>query len=107
VPRADLGLPDTIDETFTLSQGETVHTVGEAHLAACQHSRQVAEAHALDEQFPWHQGRVSLRFVYAHMIAELLRPEKVTAHLIGGPGDWVAWPRIFDRGSFSWPGRRS
>ncbi len=73
MPRADLGLPDTIDETFTLSQGETVHTVGEAHLAACQHSRQVAEAHALDEQFPWHQGRVSLRFVYAHMIAELAR----------------------------------
>jgi len=50
-----------------------VHTVGQAHLAACQHSRQVAEAHALDEQFPWHQGSVSLRFIYAHMIAELAR----------------------------------
>jgi len=70
VPRADLGLPDTIDETFILSRGDTVHTVGQAYLAACQHSRQVAEAHALDEQFPWHQGPVSLRFVYAHMIAE-------------------------------------
>jgi len=73
VPRADLGLPDTIDETFTLSRGDTVHTVGEAYLAACRHSRQVAEAHALDKQFPWHQGAVSLRFVYAHMIAELAR----------------------------------
>jgi len=43
----------------------------------------------------------------AEIAGYLLRPEKVTAHLIGGPGDWVAWPRIFDRGSFSWPGRRS
>ncbi len=53
--------------------------MGETHLAACQRSRQVAEAHALDEQFPWHRGQVTLRFVYAHLIAELARH--------AGPGD--------------------
>ncbi len=73
VPRADVGLPDTVDESLTLAQGDTLDTVGEAFFAACQHSRHVAEEHDLDEQFPWHQGPVSLRFVYMHMIAELAR----------------------------------
>ena len=41
--------------------------------AAGEHSRAVAASHDLDEQFPWHHGPVSLRFVYVHMIAELAR----------------------------------
>jgi len=73
VERADLGLPDTVDESFTLSPGDTVFTVGESYVAACERSRQVAQAHDLDEEFPWHQGPVSLRFIYAHMIAEHAR----------------------------------
>ena len=44
-----------------------------AFLAACEHSREVAAEHHLDEQFPWHQGPVSLRYIYGHMIAELAR----------------------------------
>lgn len=73
VPRAELGLPDTIDESFLLEPEDTVDSVLGAFLAACEHSREVATAHDLDEQFPWHQGPVSLRFVYVHMIAELAR----------------------------------
>lgn len=73
VPRSDLGLPDTVDESFILSPDDTIDSVREAFLRACEHSRTVAAAHDLDEQFPWHQGPVSLRFVYAHMIAELAR----------------------------------
>ena len=73
VPRADLGLPDTIDESFVLEPEDTVDSVRGAFLAACEHSREVAAAHRLDEQFPWHQGPVSLRFIYGHMIAELAR----------------------------------
>jgi hypothetical protein len=38
-----------------------------------KHSRAVAAAHEVDEQFPWHHGPVSLRFVDVHMIAELAR----------------------------------
>ena len=73
VPRAEIGLPDTVDESFVLEPGDTVDSVREAFLDACEHSRKVAAAHQLDEQFPWHDGPVSLRFIYAHMIAELAR----------------------------------
>ena len=73
VTRADLGLPDIVDESFTLRSEDTVDTVGAAFLAACEQSRHVAHEHDLDEQFPWHQGAVSLRFIYTHLIAELAR----------------------------------
>jgi len=73
VPRAELGLPDTIDESFVLEPEDTVDSVRGGFLAACEHSREVAAAHDLDEQFPWHHGPVSLRFIYGHMIAELAR----------------------------------
>jgi hypothetical protein len=73
VPRAELGLPDTIDESFVLEPEDTLDSVRGAFRAACEHSRKVAAAHQLDEQFPWHRGPVSLRFAYVHMIAELAR----------------------------------
>lgn len=73
VPRHDLGLPDTVDESFALSPGDTVPTVREAYLRACERSRSVAAEHDLDEEFPWHEGPVNLRFIYAHLIAELAR----------------------------------
>ncbi len=73
VSRADLGLPDTIDESFVLLPEDTVESVRAEFLAACEHSREVAAGHSLDEQFPWHRGPVSLRYIYVHMIAELSR----------------------------------
>lgn len=73
VPRADLGLPDTVDESFVLTAEDTIDSVREAFRAACVRSREIAAEHALDEQFPWHQGPVSLRYIYGHMIAELAR----------------------------------
>lgn len=73
VPRAEVGLPDTVDESFVLEPEDTVDSIREAFLAACEHSRVVAVEHDLDEQFPWHQGPVNLRFIYGHCIAELAR----------------------------------
>ena len=73
VPRSELGLPQTVDESFALGADDTIATVREAFLAACEHSRAVAAGHDLDEQFAWHSGPVTLRFVYAHLIAELAR----------------------------------
>lgn len=73
VPRSELGLPDTVDESFALTDDDTVESVREAFLAACEHSRAVAAARDLDDEFAWHQGPVSLRFIYAHLIAELAR----------------------------------
>ena len=73
VPRGDLGLPDTIDESYVLGPEDTVASVREAFLAACERSREVAAEHSLDEQFEWRYGPVNLRYIYAHMIAELAR----------------------------------
>ena len=73
VPRADLGLPDTVDESFVLEPEDTVDGVRAAFLAACEHSRSVAAEHDLDEQFSWHDRTVTLRFIFSHMIAELAR----------------------------------
>lgn len=74
VHRSELGLPETVDESFVLEAADTVDSVRQAFLAACDRSREIAAGHPdLDEQFPWHGGAVSLRFVYLHMVAELAR----------------------------------
>lgn len=73
VPREALGLPDTVDESFVLSPEDTIDSVRTAYVAACERSRTIAAEHSLDEQFAWHHGPVSLRYVYGHLIAELAR----------------------------------
>ena len=73
VPREVLELPVTVEETFVLAPEDTVESVTNGFIAACAHSREAASSRSLDEQFPWHDGPVTLRFVYVHMIAELAR----------------------------------
>lgn len=73
VPRAQVGLPETVEESFVLDDGDTIASVRAAHLAACERSREIAAEHDLDEEFPWHAGPVSLRYVHAHLVAELAR----------------------------------
>lgn len=73
VPRADLGIPNTVDESFVLAEDDTVDTVRAAYAEACVRSRAIAAEHAWDEEFPWHAGPVSLRYVHAHLVAELAR----------------------------------
>ncbi|MET8520274.1 DinB family protein [Nocardioides sp. NPDC004968] len=73
VPRKEIGLPDTVDESFMLDPEDTVESVRAAHRAACERSREVAAGHELDDAFNWHGNAVSLRFIYAHMIQELAR----------------------------------
>lgn len=73
VSREELGLPETIDESYVLTPEETVASIREAFVSACERSREIAAEHGLDEQFEWRFGPVTLRYVYAHMIAELAR----------------------------------
>ncbi|NNG34231.1 DinB family protein [Nakamurella aerolata] len=73
VARAELGLPDTVDESFILSDDDTVAGVRQAFVDACAVSRTIAAEHDLDEQFHWHRDPVNLRFIYGHLIAELAR----------------------------------
>ena len=73
VHRHDLGLPDDIDDSFLIDPDDTVESVRAAYVEACAHSRAVAEGRDLDEEYQWREARVSLRFIYAHMIRELAR----------------------------------
>jgi hypothetical protein len=73
LPRAQLGIPDTVDESFTLEPVDTVTSVLAAHRSACEESRRIAAEHDLDEEFTWYDRSVSLRFVHGHLIAELAR----------------------------------
>lgn len=75
VSRTELGLPDDLDDTFRVAEDDTVAGVGRAYVEACERSRAITAEHELDELFAWPRaGRdVSLRFVLAHMVAELAR----------------------------------
>lgn len=73
VSRQEIGLPDTVDESFVLEGDDTVASIRAGYEAACANSREVAAGHELDEEFDWHGNRVTLRFVYVHMIQELAR----------------------------------
>ncbi|MER6939522.1 DinB family protein [Nocardioides sp. NPDC127514] len=73
VPRKEIGLPDTVDESFIPDPEDTVESVRANHRAACERSREIAAGHELDDEFDWHGNPVSLRFIYAHMIQELAR----------------------------------
>lgn len=73
VPRADLGLPETVDESFVLDDADTVASVRADYLGACAASREIAAGRDLDEVYEWHGRSVSLRFVHAQLIQELAR----------------------------------
>lgn len=73
VPRAELGLPDTVDASFRIPPEATLDTLRTSYHAACARSREIAAEHDLDTTFTWHDRTVTLRFVHLHMVAELAR----------------------------------
>lgn len=73
VSREQLGIPETVDESFTLAPEDTVAEVQRRYLEACDRSRAIAAEHDLDEVFDWRGAPVNLRFVYAHLLTELSR----------------------------------
>jgi uncharacterized damage-inducible protein DinB len=73
VDRHALGLPDDIDDSFRLTDADTIGSVTADFAAACAHSRTVVDEHDLDEQFPWRLGPVTLRFVLTHVVQEYAR----------------------------------
>jgi len=73
VPREQIGIPETVDESFTLAPEDTVVEVRRRYHDACDRSREIAAEHDLDEVFDWRGTPVSLRFLYAHLLTELAR----------------------------------
>jgi hypothetical protein len=70
--RADIGLPPTPDESFVLSDDDTIATVRQAHLEACEASRRVTSGLDLDSIIHGNRrGPLPLRWVYLHVLREL------------------------------------
>ena len=70
--RAELGLPPTPDESFVLSDDDTIATVRQAHLEACEASRRATSELDLDNLLRGNRrGPLPLRWVYIHVLREL------------------------------------
>lgn len=75
-PAEELGLGDLTDEgaTWRLGPGDTVASLSEEYERACAESRRTAAGFALDEAVPHPElGRVTLRWIYVHMVEETAR----------------------------------
>lgn len=70
--RAEIGIPATPDETFVLDDGDTIASIQQAHLDACEASRRAASPLALDDLVHGNRrGPLPLRWVYLHTLREL------------------------------------
>lgn len=72
--RAEVGLPDTIDESFALLAGDTVAGAVAEYQRVCAEARAIAASRGLDDvAHHLRRGPVTLRWIYLHMIEELAR----------------------------------
>jgi hypothetical protein len=70
--RAQIGLPPTPDDSFILRDDDTIATVRQAHLEACEASRRMTAELALDDIIEGNRrGPLPLRWVYLHVLREL------------------------------------
>lgn len=73
-PRAELGIPSQVDDSFRLSSEDTIDAVSEDFRQAAATSDRIALDHDLDDTgLHPRLGEVSLRWMYVHMIEELAR----------------------------------
>ncbi|MEU4560954.1 DinB family protein [Actinoplanes sp. NPDC023936] len=70
--RADIGIPETPDESFILVASDTIESVRDTYLEACDDSRRAARNLDLDDLLPGNRrGPLPLRWVYLHVLREL------------------------------------
>jgi uncharacterized damage-inducible protein DinB len=74
-PAEDIGLNvGGGDDSWELTENETVEALAEEYQRTCDQSRQTAAGFALDDAVPNRRlGQVSLRWIYVHMIEETAR----------------------------------
>lgn len=70
--RSELGLPPTPDDSFVLTDEDSIDTVRRAHHEACEASRRATAQLQLDDVLPGNRrGPLPLRWVYLHVLREL------------------------------------
>jgi hypothetical protein len=72
--RAEVGLPDEIDETFVLTDDDTIATIRADFVRACEESDAVLAKHALDDlALHNRRGPLTVRWIVAHLVEEHAR----------------------------------
>jgi hypothetical protein len=70
--RAEIGIPESPDESFVLTDDDTIASIRSDFLQACVESREIARGRGLDDQVTGNRrGPLPLRFVYLHLLREL------------------------------------
>jgi Protein of unknown function (DUF664) len=70
--RAEIGIPAIPDESFILTDDDSIATVRQAHQEACESSRRATESLGLDDIVRGNRrGPLPLRWVYLHVLREL------------------------------------
>ncbi|MBO2458378.1 DinB family protein [Actinomadura sp. LCR2-06] len=70
--RAEIGIPDTPDESFDLDAGDTIASVRRDYREACAASRKATADLGVDDLVHGNRrGPLPLRWVYLHMLREL------------------------------------
>lgn len=69
--RAELGIPETPDESFDLDETDTIASVGAAFAAACEESRRAVEGLSGDTIWGGNRrGPLTLRWILLHLLRE-------------------------------------
>ena len=69
--RAEIGILDTPDESFVLTDEDTIESVRHGYQKACEASRQATASLALDDLVHGNRrGPLPLRWVYMHVLRE-------------------------------------
>ncbi|WP_240691330.1 mycothiol transferase [Amycolatopsis nivea] len=70
--RAEIGIPETPDESFVLTDDDTIASIQQAHREACEAAREATAPLELTDILPGNRrGPLPLRFVYLHVLREL------------------------------------
>lgn len=70
--RAEIGIPATVDESFTLTEDDTIASVQHAYTEAVTASRAAVGAYDLDDVVTGNRrGPLPLRWIYLHLVREL------------------------------------
>jgi len=72
--RAEIGLPQAVDDSFILTDDDTIESVLAQYRQAWTNADEIAAAYSLDDLAMHNRrGPLSLRWIYMHMIEELAR----------------------------------
>ena len=72
--RAEVGIPETVDESFVLADDDTVEAAIADYERVCAEAREIASGYALDDVARHNRrGPLTLRWIYVHMVEELAR----------------------------------